>query len=39
MRCSVLEDAGDELPADGHTVELSLRPFELVTLRVTLADS
>ncbi len=39
VRCSVLEDAGDELPADGHAVELSLRPFELVTLRVTLADS
>ena len=36
-RCSVLEDPGDDLPIDGSAVELSLRPFELVTLRVSLA--
>ncbi len=36
-RCSVLEDPGDELPIDGSAIELSLRPFELVTLRVSLA--
>jgi alpha-mannosidase len=37
VRCSLLEDPGEELPADGTTVELELRPFELVTLRVSLA--
>jgi alpha-mannosidase len=36
-RCSLLEDAGDELRVvDATTVELELRPFELVTLRVSL---
>ena len=38
-RCSVLEDPGDELPVDGNAVELLLRPFELVSLRVRLAGS
>jgi alpha-mannosidase len=38
VRCSLLEDKGDDLSVDRATVELELRPFELVTLRVTLAD-
>jgi alpha-mannosidase len=37
-RCSVLEDPGDELLVDATAVELELRPFELVTLRVSLAS-
>jgi alpha-mannosidase len=37
-RCSLLEDPGDELLVDATAVELELRPFELVTLRVSLAS-
>jgi alpha-mannosidase len=37
-RCSLLEDPGDELVVDATAVELELRPFELVTLRVSLAS-
>jgi alpha-mannosidase len=37
-RCSLLEDPGDELVVDATAVELELRPFELVTPRVSLAS-
>jgi alpha-mannosidase len=37
VRCSVLEDPGDELAVDATAVELELRPFELVSLKVSLA--
>jgi alpha-mannosidase len=35
FRTDLLERPGEELPVDGHDVRLSLRPFELVTVRLS----
>jgi alpha-mannosidase len=34
QRTNVLEEAQHDLPVDGHTLRLTLRPFEIATLRV-----
>jgi len=37
--CNLLEERMDDIVAEGHTVQLAIKPFEIVTLRVWLQQN